>query len=81
MKQLEVALLGTVLLYLVTTLLLAPLMSNIGYSAVEGSYHLQTHALLVSLIFTVILCTLIGSLYIVEEVRKLHKEKDEAQFI
>ncbi len=51
--------LATVILYLITIFLVAPIMSNIGYSSVESSYHLQTHALIVTFIFTVILCTLL----------------------
>ncbi|WP_092923233.1 hypothetical protein [Romboutsia hominis] len=34
-----------------------PIISNIGYSSVESSYHLATHSLLLSLIFLVIFCT------------------------
>jgi hypothetical protein len=30
-----------------------------GYSTVEASYHLPTHALLIGLIFTIIFCTLL----------------------
>ena len=37
-----------------------------NYSTFEGSYHLPTHALLIGLIFTVIICTMI----ILEELRK-----------
>jgi len=40
-----------------------------GYSSVEGSYHAVTHAILISLIFTVIMCTMM----IIEEIEKLTK--------
>ncbi|WP_172372594.1 hypothetical protein [Sporosarcina jiandibaonis] len=59
MKSFGRAMLATVILYLITIFLVAPIMSNIGYSSVESSYHLQTHALIVTFIFTVILCTLL----------------------
>jgi hypothetical protein len=35
------------------------LVAAFGYSTVEASYHLPTHALLVGLMFTVIFCTLL----------------------
>jgi len=59
MKVFVWAMLATVVIFFITIFVVAPIISNIGYSSVEGSYHLQTHALLVTLIFTVILCTLV----------------------
>ena len=69
-KALGIASLATIALFFFSMFIVAPLMSNIGYSSVESSYHLQTHALLVTLIFTVILCTILGARYIVEEMNK-----------
>lgn len=59
MKVFVWAMLATVVIFFITIFVVAPIISNIGYSSVEGSYHLQTHALIVTLIFTVILCTLV----------------------
>ncbi|MFD1778507.1 hypothetical protein ACFSFW_07485 [Fredinandcohnia salidurans] len=70
MKTLGVSLFATFALFVISVFIVAPIMSNIGYSSVESSYHLQTHALLVTLIFTVILCTILGARYIVEEMKK-----------
>ncbi|RFB14738.1 hypothetical protein DZB84_14930 [Bacillus sp. HNG] len=70
MKTLGISLLATIALFFMSVFIVSPIMSNIGYSSVESSYHLQTHALLVTLIFTVILCTILGSRYVVEELKK-----------
>jgi predicted ABC-type exoprotein transport system permease subunit len=70
MKALGVSLFATIALFFLSVFIVAPIMSNIGYSSVESSYHLQTHALLVTLIFTVILCTILGARYVVEEIKK-----------
>ncbi|MDR4889750.1 hypothetical protein RGU12_19845 [Fredinandcohnia sp. QZ13] len=70
MKTIGISLLATIALFFMSVFIVGPIMSNIGYSSVESSYHLQTHALLVTLIFTVILCTILGSRYIVEELKK-----------
>ncbi|WP_099361457.1 hypothetical protein [Fredinandcohnia onubensis] len=70
MKTLGVSLFATIALFFLSVFIVAPIISNIGYSSVESSYHLQTHALLVTLIFTVILCTILGSRYVVEEIKK-----------
>ena len=59
MKAFLWAMLATVILYFITIYLVAPVISHIGYSSVESSYHLQTRALFVTLIITVILCTLL----------------------
>ncbi|WP_099355652.1 hypothetical protein [Fredinandcohnia onubensis] len=70
MKTLGVSLFATIALFFLSAFIVAPIMSNIGYSSVESSYHLQTHALIVTLIFTVILCTILGARYVVEEIKK-----------
>lgn len=70
MKTIGLVLLATIALFFLSVFIVAPIMSNIGYSSVESSYHLQTHALLVTLIFTVILCTIFGARYIVQEIKK-----------
>ncbi len=74
MKKVGLAIATTVLIYFISLLVTAPIISNLGYSSAESTYHLMTHALIVSLIFTVIICTLI----IVEEIKaKLTDEKKE----
>ena len=47
----------TVLIFFGSLYILSPIISNIGYTSVESSYHLLTHALLVALILTLITCT------------------------
>lgn len=59
MKKIGLAIVLTALIFFVATLVIAPIISNMGYSSADASYHLQTHALIVALIFTVIVCTLI----------------------
>jgi len=59
MKKIGGAFVITILIFLFTIFVVTPIMSNLGYSSAEASYHLVTHALLVSLIFTVIVCTMI----------------------
>lgn len=58
MKKIGWAIIATGCIFFVSILVVAPIISNLGYSSVESSYHLWTHALLVSLIFTVIVCTM-----------------------
>lgn len=70
MKEFGWAIIATFILYFFTVIIVAPVMSKIGYTSAEASYHLHTHALLVTLIFTVILCTIMGTRYIVEEIQK-----------
>ena len=70
MKQIGWAAFGTVIIFFISLIVIAPIISKLGYSAVEGSYHAATHALLVSLIFTVIICTVL----VLEEI-KILKEK------
>lgn len=73
MRAVGTALLATIILYFLTIFIVAPIMHNLGYSSVEASYYLHTHALLVTLIFTVILCTILGARYVVEELSKKEK--------
>ncbi len=49
----------TIAIYFFSVLILVPIISMFGYSAVEGSYHALTHALILALIFTVIVCTFV----------------------
>ena len=75
MKAIGWALVGTIATFFLSLIVVAPIISNIGYSSVEGSYHAATHAILLSLIFTVIICTMM----ILEEIRKVEakfKDKD-----
>ncbi|SEM96055.1 hypothetical protein SAMN05192533_107154 [Mesobacillus persicus] len=75
MKTIGGAILATIILFFSSLFIVSPILSNLGYSSVDSSYHLQTHALIVTLIFTVILCTLIGVKYILEEIKKLQSKK------
>lgn len=59
MKKIAWSIVATVLMFFVATFVITPIMSNMEYSSAEASYHLATHALLVALIFTVIICTMI----------------------
>ncbi|MEG6523351.1 hypothetical protein [Desulfotomaculum sp. 1211_IL3151] len=70
MKRIGWALFATVFIFFLSLIVIAPIISNIGYSSVEGSYHAATHAILISLLFTVIVCTMM----IMEEIN-LIKEK------
>jgi len=71
MKGIGGALLATILIFFLSLIVVAPIISNIGYSSVEGSYHAVTHALLLSLIFIVIVCTIM----ILEEMKSGFEEK------
>lgn len=64
-------LIGTIIIFFVSLAVVAPILEKMGYSSVEGSYHSLTHALLISLIFIVIVCTII----IIEEIND-NKQKD-----
>jgi hypothetical protein len=75
MKKIGWAILATVLIFFVSILVTAPIISNLGYSSVESSYHLWTHALIVSLIFTVIICTMI----IVEGINEIKAKLDDVK--
>lgn len=78
MKKLLWAFVATILIFFFSMIVIAPIITNIGYSSVEGSYHAVTHAILISLIFTVIACTIL----IIEEINEI-KEKphdDKSKF-
>ncbi|SFP36008.1 hypothetical protein SAMN05518683_104188 [Salibacterium halotolerans] len=77
MKAFGCAALATVILFFATTFIVSPILSNIGYDSAASSYHLTTHALLVTLIFTVIFCTIAGARYIVEEIERIIHHKNE----
>lgn len=74
MKNIGWALLATILVFLVSLVVIAPIISNIGYSSVEGSYHLATHAILFSITFTIILCTMI----LLEEINNIKRKFNDA---
>jgi len=57
MKKILSSLIITVIIFFFNIFFIMPIISNIGYSSVESSYHLVTHSLLLSLIFLVIFCT------------------------
>lgn len=80
MKKSGWAIVATGVVFFVSILVISPIMSNLGYSSVESSYHLWTHALLGSLIFTVIVCTMI----IIEEINdfktKLNDDKKNSDY-
>ena len=57
MKKILNSLIITVIIFFFNIFFIMPIISNIGYSSVESSYHLVTHSLLLSLIFLVIFCT------------------------
>ncbi len=59
----------TIAIYFISAIILSPLLSLVGYSSAEGSYHALTHALILSLIFTVIVCT-----FVIVEIIKEQKE-------
>mgnify|MGYP000191014019 FL=1 len=57
MKKALFSLLITAIIFFFNAWFIAPVISNLGYSSVESSYHLETHSLLLLLIFVVIFCT------------------------
>ncbi|MEW6623046.1 MAG: hypothetical protein AB1420_07965 [Bacillota bacterium] len=72
MKTIGRAIAVTALIFFVSIIVIAPIISKLGYSSVEGSYHAATHAILVSLIFTVIVCTMM----ILEEINEIKPKSD-----
>lgn len=58
--------------FFLSLIVVAPIISNIGYSSVEGSYHAVTHALLLSLIFIVIVCTMM----VIEEIKSIKSDSE-----
>ena len=73
MKKLGFSILATVLIFFLSGIIIAPIISNIGYSSVESSYHLVTHSILLSLICTVIYCTM----KIIEEINSIKAKLDD----
>jgi|GEM_PF-4593407 len=73
MKDIGWALLATVVIFFLSLTVVTPIISNIGYSSVEGSYHAATHALLLSLIFIVIVCTMI----VLEEIKSIRSDLEK----
>ncbi|HHY28351.1 MAG TPA: hypothetical protein GX523_16740 [Desulfitobacterium dehalogenans] len=73
MKKVALAILMTGILFLISIFMVTPLISNFGYSSSESSYHLWTHSLLLTMIFTAIFCTLI----IVERINDLRQKQVE----
>ena len=59
MKKALFSVLITVIIFFFNAWFIVPVISNLGYSSVESSYHLVTHSLLLSLIFVVVFCTLL----------------------
>ncbi|NBG88422.1 hypothetical protein [Isachenkonia alkalipeptolytica] len=56
MRNLNLALLGSIVIYLGSLILITPLINGLGYASTEVS---ATHRLLVTLIFLVIFCTML----------------------
>ncbi|WP_122638766.1 hypothetical protein [Romboutsia sp. Marseille-P6047] len=73
MKKILWSLVITVIIFFFNIWLIVPIISNIGYSSVESSYHLVTHSLLLSLIFLVIFCASL----ILERFNENNKKYDE----
>ena len=57
MKKILISLVITILLFFFNAWFIMPIIFNFDYSSVESSYHLETHSLLLLLIFVVIFCT------------------------
>jgi len=70
MKKFLWAIVGTILIFFLSAFVIMPIMSGIGYSGAEASYHLATHAFIFALILTVLVSTMI----ILEEIKSI-KEK------
>lgn len=73
MKNIGRALLATIVIFFLSLLVVAPTLSKMGYSSVEGSYHAATHALLLSCIFTVLVCTMV----ILEELKGIKEDSKD----
>ena len=59
MKKILSALIITIIIFVFNVWVVVPIISIMGYSSVESSYHLVTHSLLLSIIFLLILSTLL----------------------
>ena len=66
MKKIGWSIVATVSIFIVAMFIIVPIISDMGYGSAEGSYHVVTYALLLSLIFTVIHSTMM----IIEEINK-----------
>jgi len=73
MKSILWAIAGTVLLFFLSVFVIMPIMSRIGYSGAEASYHLATHAFIFALIFTVIVSTII----IYNKIESIKEKRDD----
>lgn len=67
MKKIFLAFVATILIFFFSFIVIAPIVTRIGMNSVQGSYHAVTYAILISLIFTVIVCTF----FIIEEINKI----------
>lgn len=56
MKNFALAIMGTIVIYFASLILLTPMINGLGYSTSEVS---ATHGLLTSLIFLIIICTML----------------------
>nr|WP_106783258.1 hypothetical protein [Lysinibacillus timonensis] len=76
MKLIGWAFVATVLLFILSLLIISPILSSFGYyDSVEGSYHQVTHSLIFTLIFTVIVSAIISTQVIIEKLDN-HKQDD-----
>lgn len=73
MKKIISALVVTIVIFFFSFIIISPIITQLGYSSVEGSYHAVTHALLFSLIFTVIICATI----ILDEINEIKDRLNE----
>ena len=67
MEKIFEAFVATILIFFFSLIVITPVITNIGYSSVQGSYFAVTHSILISLIFTVIFCTMM----ILEKINKI----------
>ncbi|NLJ77772.1 MAG: hypothetical protein GX329_00240 [Tissierellia bacterium] len=70
MKNIGMAFIATIFIFFFSLIVVSPIIMKIGYSSVEGSYHAATHAILLSLIFVIIVCTSV----IIEEIHRINKK-------
>lgn len=73
MKNFGWSILATIFIFFLSITIIAPIISNIGYNSAEGSYHAVTHSILLSLICTVIYCTM----EIINELKSIKAKPDE----
>ena len=65
--------LATILIFFLSITIIAPIISSIGYKSAEGSYHAVTHSILLSLICTVIYCTMV----IIKGIKSINAKPDD----